>query len=61
MAKKLGRNFIGIEQDKNYIKEAKEKELKNVSLLGKKGTRGNRVKRENQIRIPFGNLDPKTE
>ncbi len=54
VAKKLGRNFIGIEQDKNYIKEAK-KRIKNVSLLGKKELEVTESKK-NQIRIPFGNL-----
>ena len=54
VAKKLGRNYIGIEQDKNYIKEAK-KRIKNVTLLGKKDLEVTESKK-NQIRVPFGSL-----
>jgi len=54
VAKKLGRNYVGIEQDKNYIKEAK-KRIKNVKLLGKKELEVTESKK-NQIRVPFGSL-----
>ena len=54
VAKKLGRNYVGIEQDKNYIKEAK-KRIKNVTLLGKKDLEVTESKK-NQIRVPFGSL-----
>ena len=54
VAKKLGRNYVGIEQDKNYIKEAK-KRIKNVTLLGKKELEVTESKK-NQIRVPFGSL-----
>ena len=54
VAKKLGRHYVGIEQDKKYIKEAK-KRIKNVKLLGKKELEVTESKK-NQIRVPFGSL-----
>jgi modification methylase len=53
VAKKLGRNFIGIEQDKKYIKVAQERidavETSPAEAL-------DLPERRNQVRVPFGAL-----
>lgn len=54
VAKKLGRNYIGLERDKDYIKLA-EKRLKNIEALGSDEILKTPSKRE-LPRIPFGSL-----
>ena len=54
VAKKLGRNYVGIERDENYIKAAK-KRLKNISPLKNDVLSVTESKKE-QIRVPFGSL-----
>ncbi len=51
VAKKLNRNFIGIEQDETYIKYATER-IKNIT----KQTTTEITTKQKQIRVPFGNL-----
>ncbi|MGB1361481.1 MAG: site-specific DNA-methyltransferase [Alphaproteobacteria bacterium] len=54
VAKKLGRQYIGIEQDKKYLKEA-EKRLKEITPGTEKELEITLEKRK-EVRIPFGNL-----
>lgn len=54
VAKKLGRHFIGIEQEKKYIKAAEER-IKNVEKFDDQDLIEAIQKRE-QPRVPFGNL-----
>lgn len=54
VAKKLGRNAIGLERDKGYIKAAKER-LKAVEPIADLATLESKSKKE-EPRVPFGNL-----
>jgi modification methylase len=54
VAKKLGRNYIGLERDQNYI-EVAEKRLKSITKLGADEILHAPSKRE-EPRIPFGQL-----
>jgi modification methylase len=54
VARKLGRNFIGIERDKGYIKVA-EKRIASIKQLGEAEILHTPSKRQ-QPRIPFGTL-----
>ena len=51
VAKKLGRNFIGIEQDKKYVDGAK----KRIDAV-KKGSVIETTEKKKLVRVPFGNL-----
>jgi DNA modification methylase len=53
VAKKLGRNFIGIEQDKKYIKVAQER-IDSVQTSPAEAL--DLPERRNQVRVPFGAL-----
>ena len=56
VAKKLGRNYIGVEQRQDYIDVA-QKRLADITPLEPKMNHYMKgVARNNQIRIPFGNL-----
>ena len=52
VAKKLGRNFIGIERDKKYIKVAQ----KRIDAIEPAGDESLAIETPRQPRIPFGNL-----
>ncbi len=53
VAKKLGRNFIGIEQDKKYIKVAQER----IDAVQTSPAEALTLpERRNQVRVPFGAL-----
>lgn len=54
VAKKLGRNGIGIERDKTYIRAAKER-LKNIEPIADLAHLETKPKKE-EPRVPFGNL-----
>ena len=54
VAKKLGRNFIGIEKNKNYVRIAKER-IKEILPYDKTSLEVSQGKR-NLPRIPFGSL-----
>ncbi|MFL2660196.1 MAG: site-specific DNA-methyltransferase [Alphaproteobacteria bacterium] len=54
VAKKMGRQYIGIEQDKNYIENA-EKRLSEITATDPK-TLEVTVEKRKEVRIPFGNL-----
>ena len=54
VAKKMGRNYIGIEQDKKYIKES-EKRLKQI-VKGDGKDLEVTMETKKEVRIPFGNL-----
>ncbi|HEY8191808.1 MAG TPA: site-specific DNA-methyltransferase, partial [Alphaproteobacteria bacterium] len=54
VAKKLGRNYIGLERDENYI-EVAEKRIKSITKLGADEILHAPSKRE-EPRIPFGQL-----
>lgn len=51
VAKKLGRDFIGIEQDKKYVKGASER----IAAIAT-GDRVEVTEKKKLLRIPFGNL-----
>jgi RAMA domain-containing protein/DNA methylase len=52
VAKKLGRNWIGIEQDKRYIKVAQER----IDAVQSAAEEVLNVEKQKQKRIPFGAL-----
>jgi site-specific DNA-methyltransferase (adenine-specific) len=52
VAKKLGRNWIGIERDKKYIKVAQ----KRIDTVPKTDEEAIHVKKRKQARVPFGAL-----
>jgi len=52
VAKKLGRNWIGIERDKKYIKVAK----KRIDAVQKADPEAIQVEKRKQTRVPFGAL-----
>ena len=54
VAKKLGREYVGVERNANYIKAAK-KRLNNISTLDNEVLQVTESKKS-QIRIPFGSL-----
>ena len=54
VAKKLGRNFIGLEQEKEYVEAARER-IKDIQKFDDKELIKAIQKRE-QPRVPFGNL-----
>tara|TARA_B100001778_G_scaffold334804_1_gene347948 strand:+ start:1206 stop:2252 length:1047 start_codon:yes stop_codon:yes gene_type:complete len=54
VAKKLGRNFIGLEQDSSYIKAA-QKRIDETTLLEEEELKQMPDKKSEQ-RVPFGNL-----
>ncbi len=54
VAKKLGRDYIGLERDEGYIKVA-EKRLKSITQLGD-GAILHAVSKREEPRIPFGSL-----
>jgi len=52
VAKKLGRNWIGIERDKKYIKVAQ----KRIDAVQKVDEESLHVEKRKQVRVPFGTL-----
>ncbi|MDR3050028.1 MAG: site-specific DNA-methyltransferase [Elusimicrobiota bacterium] len=54
VAKKLGRNFIGIEREKEYIKIA-QKRIDNIKILLSESS-WIEPKKEKQTKVPFANL-----
>ncbi|MBC7878557.1 MAG: site-specific DNA-methyltransferase [Anaerolineales bacterium] len=52
VAKKLGRNYIGIERDKKYIKIAQ----KRIDAVQSTNNDMLMVEKQKQVRVPFGNL-----
>jgi modification methylase len=52
VAKKLGRNWIGIERDKNYIKVAQ----KRIDAVQEAESEAIEIERRKQARVPFGAL-----
>jgi site-specific DNA-methyltransferase (adenine-specific) len=52
VAKKLGRNWIGIERDKRYIKIAQ----KRIDAVQKTDEEAINVEKQKQVRVPFGSL-----
>ena len=52
VAKKLGRNWIGIERDKKYIRVAQ----KRIDAVQRADEESIHIEKRNQIRVPFGAL-----
>ncbi|MEO8357475.1 MAG: DNA methyltransferase [Chloroflexota bacterium] len=52
VAKKLGRNWVGIERDKKYIKVAQ----KRIDAIGQTDEEAINVEKRKQARVPFGAL-----
>jgi modification methylase len=52
VAKKLGRNWIGIERDKKYIRVAQ----KRIEAAERADEEALRVEKQKQVRVPFGAL-----